>query len=108
MVAHVLDEHLEHVRTIKLWRGEFGSSPPFDIGPDALFVAYSAWAEMQCFKVLGWAFPIHVFDQHTAYLAASNLLLPYDPDENRDQPKTALKLYIAYVCWQLATASRAT
>lgn len=90
MVAHVLDEHLEHVRTIKLWRGEFGSSPPFDIGPDALFVAYSAWAEMQCFKVLGWAFPIHVFDQHTAYLAASNLLLPYDPDEKRDKPKKGL------------------
>ena len=45
MVAHVLDENLQHVRTIKQWRGEFGSSPPFDIGDDSLFVAYSAWAE---------------------------------------------------------------
>jgi hypothetical protein len=42
MVAYVLDEHLQHVRTIRLWRGEFGSIPPFDAGPDALFVAYSA------------------------------------------------------------------
>ena len=62
-VAHVLDENLRHVRTIKLWRDEFGAEPPFDIGPDALFVAYSAWAEMTCFKVLGWRFPVHIFDQ---------------------------------------------
>jgi DNA polymerase I len=83
MVAHVLDEKLQHVHTMRLWRGEFGRTPPFDIGPDALFVAYSAWAEMTCFKVLGWRFPTHIFDQHTAYLAASNSLLPYNPDEVR-------------------------
>ena len=57
MVAHVLDEHLEHVRTIKLWRGEFGATPPFDIGPDTLFVAYSAWAEMTVLQGIGLAIP---------------------------------------------------
>jgi hypothetical protein len=31
MVAHVLDEHLRHVRAIRLWRGEFGQAPPFDV-----------------------------------------------------------------------------
>ena len=74
MVAYVLDEHLRHVRTIRMWREELLASkhPPFDIGPDTLFVAYSAWAEMTCFKVLGWQFPVHIFDLHTAYLAASN------------------------------------
>jgi len=90
MVAHVLDEKLQHVRTIRQWRDEFGSAPPFDIGPDTLFVAYSAWAEMTCFKVLGWKFPTHVFDVHTAYLAASNILLPYDPDEERKKQKKDL------------------
>ena len=90
MVAHVLDEKLRHVRTIRLWRGEFGAEPPFDIGPDALFVAYSAWAEMTCFKVLGWPFPVHIFDQHAAYLAASNILLPYNPDEVRHKPRKRL------------------
>jgi hypothetical protein len=70
MIAYVLDENLRHVRTIRLWRGEFGTTPPFDIGPDTLIVAYSAWAEMTCFKVLGWTFPVHIFDLHTAYLAA--------------------------------------
>src|SRR6516225_9589850 len=89
-VAQVLDENLQHLRTIKLWRGEFGAEPPFDIGPDALFVAYSAWAEMTCFKVLGWQFPVHLFDQHTAFLAASNILLPYNPDEVRKKPRKRL------------------
>jgi hypothetical protein len=90
MVVYVLNENLQHVRTVRMWRGEFGSTPPFDIGPDALFVAYSAWAELTCFKVLGWSFPIHVFDLHTAYLAASNILLPYNPDEPRKKPRKGL------------------
>ena len=90
LVAHVLDENLRHVRTIRLWRGEFGSTPPFDIGPDTLVVAYSAWAEMTCFHVLNWPFPAHIFDLHTAYLAASNLLLPHNPDEVRKKPRKRL------------------
>jgi DNA polymerase I len=92
MVAYVLDEHLRHVRTIRVWREELLASkhPPFDIGPDTLFVAYSAWAEMTCFKVLGWQFPVHIFDLHTAYLAASNVLLPYNPDEIRKKPRKRL------------------
>ena len=57
MVAHVLDENLRHVRTIRQWRGEFGRTPPFDISKDTLFVAYSAWAEMTCFQALGVAIP---------------------------------------------------
>ena len=68
MVAYILNANLQHVRTIKLWRGEFGPTPPFDIGRDTLFVAYSAWAEMTCFLQLGWQFPVHILDLHTAYL----------------------------------------
>jgi DNA polymerase I len=90
MVAYVLNENLQHVRTIRLWRGEFGSTPPFDIGPDALFCAYSAWAELTCFMALKWKFPEHIFDLHTAYLAASNILLPYNPDEERKRPRKRL------------------
>jgi DNA polymerase I len=90
MVAYVLDENLRHVRTIRMWRGDFGSIPLFDIGDDTLFVAYSAWAEMTCFMVLGWQFPKHIFDQHTAYLAASNVLLPHNPDETRKRERKRL------------------
>jgi hypothetical protein len=90
MVAHVLDANLRHVRTIRMWRGEFGKRPPFDIGTDTLFVAYSAWAELTCFMTLSWEFPEHVFDLHTAYLAASNILLPHNPDEVRKRPRKRL------------------
>ena len=90
MVAYMLDENLQHVDTIRRWRGEFGSTPPFDIGPDALVVGYSLWAELTCFLVLGWRFPVHVFDLHTAFLASSNILLPYNPDEVRKKPRKRL------------------
>jgi DNA polymerase I len=90
MVAYVLNERLQHVRTIRLWRGKFGKTPPFDIGPNTLFVAYSAWAELTCFLQLGWKFPAHVFDLHTAYLATSNILLPYNPDEVRKRQRKRL------------------
>ena len=90
MVAYVLDGNLRHVGTIRRWRGEFGSTPPFDIGPDALIVGYSLWAEMTCFLMLGWRFPVHVYDLHTAYLATTNILLPHDPDEVRKKPRKRL------------------
>jgi DNA polymerase I len=81
MVAYVLDQNLQHVDTIKLWRGEFGREPRFDIGDDTVFVAFSAWAELTCFMQLGWKFPKHIFDQHTAFLAKTNILHPYTRDE---------------------------
>ena len=33
---------------------------------------------------------MHIYDQHTAYLAASNVLLPYDPDEVRKRQSKRL------------------
>jgi DNA polymerase-1 len=90
MVAYTLDSELRHVATTRLWRGEFGPWPPFDIGPDSLIAGYSLWAEMTCFATLGWKFPAHVFDQHTSYLATSNILLPYNPDEIRTKPRKRL------------------
>ncbi len=92
MVAYVLDEFLQLIHVIRLWRGEFGSKPPFDIGPDAVFVAYSAWAEMICFQQLGWPRPKHILDLHTAYLAVSNVLEPYEYAETpHKKPSKDLK-----------------
>jgi hypothetical protein len=90
MVACLLDEHLRHMCTICRWRGEFGRRPPFDIGDDTLVVAYSAWAELTCFQVLGWEFPKHVYDLHTAYLATTNVLRPHDPTEVYKRPRKRL------------------
>src|SRR5262245_12932904 len=94
MVAEVLDEHLLPIRTLRLWRDQFGPTPPFNLDPNTLFVAYSAWAEMTCFQVLDWKFPTFVFDQHTAYLAASNILLPHEPDAARKK----LRKGLAHAC----------
>jgi hypothetical protein len=92
LVAYVLDEHLQHVCTVRMWRDELQTArrPPFDIGDDSVFGAYAAQAELTCFKVLDWPFPRHVFDLHTAYLSVSNILLPYNPDEKRNRPRKRL------------------
>src|SRR5262249_29519368 len=92
LVAYELDGHLNHLRTVRLWRDDLLSTCrlPFDTGYNSAFVAYSAWAELICFHVLDKPFPTHVFDLHTAYLAASNILLPYNPDEERKKPRKRL------------------
>jgi hypothetical protein len=90
LVAYVLDENLRHIETIRRWRGELGTSPPFDLDDDTLVVGYSLWAEMTCFLVLGWRFPKHVYDLHTAYLSVSNILLPYEPDTKRIKQRKGL------------------
>ena len=91
LVAYILDENLNYVRTIKLWREQLLASkhPPFDIGPNTLFVAYSAQADLTIFEVLGWPFPKHVYDLHTAYLASSNILF-YEPDVRRVKQRKRL------------------
>ena len=42
-------------RTLRIWRNELVrlTAPPFDTGPDALFVAYFASAEFGCF--MAWS-----------------------------------------------------
>jgi DNA polymerase-1 len=54
------------------WRGEFGSAPPFPIGPDALFVAYYASAELGCFTALGWPIPTNVLDLFVEFRNRTN------------------------------------
>jgi DNA polymerase-1 len=94
LVAYLLDDSLRHIDTIRRWRGEFDSRPPFPIDDDTLVVGYSLWAELICFLTLGWRFPAHVYDLHTAYLSVTNLLLPYDPDGKRIK----LKKGLSYAC----------
>ncbi len=94
LVVYILDSNFRHIETIRRWRGEFGTSPPFPIDDDTLIVGYSLWAEMTCFMQLGWRFPKHVYDLHTAYLSVSNILLPYNPDEKRIKQRKGL----SYAC----------
>jgi hypothetical protein len=91
LVAYILDANLRLVRTVRMWRGEFGPRPPFDVDDDTLVVGYSLQFEMLCFLTLGWDFPVHVYDLHTAYLSATNFLLPKPlHDEKRKKPRKRL------------------
>src|SRR5262245_42807079 len=49
-------------RVIRIWQDQFGPTPPFPIGPDALFIAFNAAAELGCFRVLGWRMPARILD----------------------------------------------
>jgi len=61
-------------RLIRRWfddhQGE--SSPPFDIGPDALYVAYYASAELGCHLALGWPMPARVLDLFVEFRNLTN------------------------------------
>jgi DNA polymerase I len=65
-------EDLLSGRQIRLWRGQFGPNPPFNIGDDSLFVSYSAGAEVSCFLVLGWKKPLHILDLYVEFIALRN------------------------------------
>src|SRR5262245_18613990 len=49
-------------RRFRLWLDQFGSVPPYATGPDVLFVAFYASAELGCYRVLGWPAPERVLD----------------------------------------------
>jgi hypothetical protein len=51
-------------RTVRLWQEELTAAPapPFPLGPDTLFVAYFASAELGCFLALDWSLPARIVD----------------------------------------------
>jgi hypothetical protein len=49
-------------RKLRLWRDQFGAAPPYPTGPDTLFVAYYASAEIGCHLALGWPVPERILD----------------------------------------------
>jgi hypothetical protein len=51
-------------RTVREWADGLASKgrPPFPIGPEVLFVAYYASAELGCFRALGWPMPARTLD----------------------------------------------
>ena len=47
-------------------------SPPFPIGPDALFIAFYASAELGSFRDWGWPDPVNVLDLFVEFRARTN------------------------------------
>jgi DNA polymerase-1 len=49
-------------RKLRLWRDQFGLTPPYPIGRESLIVAYYASAEIGCHLALGWPAPERLLD----------------------------------------------
>ena len=59
---------------IRLWSNEMAAmkAAPFPTGPDALFVAYYASAEMGVFKANGWPMPECILDLYAEFRLHTN------------------------------------
>lgn len=65
-------------KTSRYWQDELGlmGQAPFPAGADALFVAYYASAELDCFHALGWQAPQNVLDLFCEFRCLTNGLRP--------------------------------
>ena len=58
----------------RMWQDKLSalSAAPFDTGPQSLFVAFYASAEIGCFQALGWEVPERILDLFTEFRAETN------------------------------------
>ena len=68
LVAH----ELHSGRQLRIWQDQFGPTPPYATGPDVLFVAYYASAELGCYRALGWPTPERILDLFCEFRARTN------------------------------------
>lgn len=59
-------------RKVRLWRDEFGATPPYPTGRHSLFVAYYASAEIGCHLALNWPVPERGLDLFTEFRNHTN------------------------------------
>ena len=59
-------------RRLRLWRDQFGTAPPFQTGPDSLYIAYYASAEIGCHLALGWPVPERILDLCAEFRCRTN------------------------------------
>lgn len=63
---------LKSNRRVRLWRDQFGSSPPYRTGSDSLFIAYLTSAEMSCHLALSWPLPQRILDLYVEFRWLTN------------------------------------
>src|SRR5438270_374910 len=58
---------------VRLWLDGAGAPerPPYDTGPETLFVAYYASAELSCHMALNWPFPSRILDLFAEFRRAT-------------------------------------
>src|SRR5262245_25586664 len=68
LVAH----ELRSGRRFRIFEAQFGSAPPYATGPDVLFVAFYASAELSVYRMLGWSRPERVLDLFVEFRNRTN------------------------------------
>jgi DNA polymerase I len=53
---------LKSGRRWRVWEDEFSKFPPYPVGPNVLFIAYFASAEIGCHLALNWPLPEYILD----------------------------------------------
>jgi hypothetical protein len=69
LVAH----ELRSGRRFRVWLDQLGAAPPYATGPDVLFVAYYASAELGCYRALGWRMPERILDLFVEFRVRTNM-----------------------------------
>jgi DNA polymerase I len=59
-------------RRFRIWLDHVGPTPPYATGPDVLFVAYHASAELGCYRALGWPMPERILDLFAEFRDRTN------------------------------------
>jgi hypothetical protein len=59
-------------RRFRVSQCELGPAPPYATGPDVLFVAYYASAELGCYRALGWPMPERALDLYVEFRNLTN------------------------------------
>jgi len=57
-----------------IWADELRrlATPPYEVGPDSLFVAFYSSAELGCHLALGWPLPVNVLDLYVEFRNLTN------------------------------------
>jgi DNA polymerase-1 len=91
LVAH----ELRSGRRFRILENQFGPAPPFATGPDVLFVAFYASAELGCYRVLGWPMPERILDLFIEFRVRTNMSAKVD-QERRTPSGAGLLGALAY------------
>ena len=59
-------------REVRRWADELHLPPPFSCGPEMLYVAYYASAEMGCHLALNWPLPCNILDLYAEFRVETN------------------------------------